>query len=215
MIPQAIIIDFDHTLFNATAFKAALATSVKRYGVDENIFSQTYAKLRASDKNSKYSPQRHLAALVKIIKLDKTLAKKSIDEVVSNSQKYLYSDALTFLKKISSLRVPFILLSCGDRDFQQKKISACGIKKYFTKIKIVQKSKNSAIKKLADKYGDNLIFINDNINETREAVNAATNIKPILKRRNDRQTHDYAKETIPNFNTLKEIKNYILFQYGK
>lgn len=215
MKPHGIIIDLDHTLFDATTFKATLAESVLKYGVSQDIFFQTYAQIRKSSKDSEYSPQRHLAVLAKIIKLDKTLAKKSINEVVSKSRKYLYSDALMFLKKISSLGVPFILLSYGDRDFQQKKILACGIKKYFTEIKIVQKSKNSATRKLAKKYGDNLIFINDNINETREVMNTTTNIQPILKRRNDLPAHDYAKETIPNFNTLKEIRDYILSQYGK
>lgn len=215
MKPHGIIIDLDHTLFDATAFKATLAESVLKYGISQDIFFQTYAQIRKLSKDSEYSPGSHLAALGKIINLDQTSAKKSIDEVVSHSQKYLYSDALTFLKKISSLGVPFILLSCGDRDFQQKKISACGIKKYFTEIKIVQKSKNTAIKKLAKKYGDNLIFVNDNINETREVMNTTAKIQPILKHRMDTPRVIYVKEKIPNFNTLEEIKNYILFQYGK
>lgn len=215
MKPHGIIIDLDHTLFDATAFKATLAESVLKYGVSQDIFFQTYAQIRKSSKDSEYSPESHLAALGKIINLDQTSAKKSIDEVVSNSQKYLYSDAFTFLKKISSLGVPFILLSYGDRDFQQKKISACGIKKYFTEIQIVQKSKNAAMKKLAKKYGASLIFINDNIKETREVIKTIVNIQPILKRRGDLPGVIYVKEKIPNFNTLEEIKNYILFQYGK
>lgn len=212
MRPHGIIIDLDHTLFDATAFKATLAASVLKCGVSRDVFLETYTQIRASDKHSEYSPNKHLAALGKIINLDQTSAKKSIDKVVSHSQKYLYSDALTFLKKISSLGVPFILLSCGDRDFQQKKISACGIKKYFTEIKIVQKSKNAVMKKLAKKYGGNLIFINDNIKETREAIKEIVNIQPILKRRSDLPIHDYTKETIPNFHTLKEIENYILWK---
>lgn len=212
---DCIIIDFDHTIFDAASFKDALAAAILKCGVSHNVFWQTYATIRKSDRDSGYSPERHLAALNKVIKLNKTSAKKNVNEVVSNSRKYLYADTLAFLKKISSLGVPLILLSYGDRDFQNKKINACGLKKYFMEIKIVQKSKNAAIKKLARKYGGNLIFVNDNIKETREAVNANANLKPILKRRNDLPTYDYAQEVIPNFNTLKEIKDYIILRYEK
>ncbi len=208
-----IIMDFDHTIFDATAFKAALAASILKYGINRDIFWQTYRELR--ERDFEYSPSRHLAVLARTVKLNKTLIKKNIDKVIANSRQYLYPNAVQFLTKIYSLGAPLILLSRGDRDFQNKKITACGIKNFFSEIIIVKKSKNTATKNLAAKYGHGAIFINDNLDETLEALQTAANIKPIIKNRNNVPAPERRKQAIPNFNTLNEIKKYILLKYGK
>ncbi len=213
MLFGCIIIDFDYTLFDAAEFKVAMALAFQRAGAGKQIFWESYAKLRG--QGTEYSPEKHIASLRDLSESDKALLNWRLRELIANSGLYLYPDAPEFLKTISALDIPLILLSRGDRNFQQNKISACGIKNYFTEITVVQKTKKGAIKEIAKKFGNNLIFINDNPKEIREAITICAEIKPILKRRKDISANDYAKETVPNFKTLKEIKEYIWSSYGK
>jgi len=214
MLPGCIIVDFDYTLFDASAFKNALAVSLEKLGINKAAFWKTYSDIRELSEKMEYSPARHLNALASITGFDRKKAEENFNKIILNSRRYLYPDAVLFLENFSKL-APLLLLSRGNIDFQKRKVSACGIQKYFTEIELTEKDKNRCLKGLTRKYGDNIFFINDNIKETEDVAREFPNIKPILKRRDDVPNRDYLKEAIPNFNTLKEIKDYILSLYAK
>lgn len=214
MKPNGIIIDFDYTLFDASALKNALAAAIEGLGIHHDAFWKTYSEIRAREETAGYSPARHLEALNSVSHFDREKAETKFNEVVMDSRRYLYPDAVPFLEKLSKLS-PLLLLSRGDRGFQQKKISACNIQKYFTKIELTEKEKNCCLKDMLEKYGDSLFFVNDSVKETRDALREFPNIRPVIRRRSDMPEQDYLKESIPNFNTLKEIKEFILMQYAR
>ena len=129
---RKIIIDFDHTLFNAQAFKKDLAKALD---------------IKKLYKNNNYKQQ--------IKKFSQQQQQKFL-KILKNSKQYLYKDAISFLKSVQKNQI--ILLSKGQPEFQKIKIKNCKLEKYL-KIKTVSKSKINFIKHFKNKQ--EIIFIND------------------------------------------------------
>lgn len=117
-----IIIDFDHTLFNAQAFKRDLSKALN---------------IKKLYKNNDYKKQ---------LKNFSQQQQHKFLKILKNSKKYLYKDSIPFLKKYKNI----ILLSKGQPSFQKIKIKNCNMDKY-VKIKTVSKSKINFIKSIKNK----------------------------------------------------------------
>lgn len=193
-MPKIIILDFDHTLFNAQYFKKDLA---KALSLSQKIWEKDYQQNKKQYKNYNYQKQ--------IARYPKKNQQKFL-AVLKNSRKYLYQDSIPFLKSVGTYHGTSIhniyILSKGDPQFQKKKIVNTGLQKY-AKIKTLSNSKISFIRKIKNKK--NIIFINDRGPEIDEIKNAFPQITAIWIRRANGQ---YKNEPCKKFN--KKNNNLII-----
>lgn len=210
MAIERIIIDFDHTLFDTDALKRDLAGALGEFGIKSDLFWETYPKaLQFVSGEMGYNTIKHLEILQKSVSFDSSAAKKKLDEVINNSKNYLFPDTLNFLSRMVGLNVPLILLSRGERAFQNAKIRAAGIDRYFREIHLTSEKKVSILPQLIKGDAKHIFFINDHLEETREVMSAFKEIKPVLLRRKDFSPEDYVHVGMLNFETLEEIKDYL------
>ena len=210
MAIERIIIDFDHTLFDTDALKRDLSGAVAEFGVNGDLFWETYPKaLQFVSGEMGYNTEKHLDLLQKSVSFNTAAAKSKMDAVISNSKNYLFPDTLNFLSRMVGLNVPLILLSRGERAFQNAKIRAAGIERYFREIHLTSEKKVSILPQLIKGDAKQIFFINDHLEETREVMQAFKEIKPVLLRKKASSPEDYVHVGMLNFETLGEIKDYL------
>lgn len=206
-----VILDFDHTLFDADDFKVAMATALQPMGVTEGMFWGTYRHARADqDGTCSYCPEKHIALLAERVPLDKQQALTALEGVVNRSQEFLYPDAKDFLSRLISLNIPVTLLTHGDPAFQKKKIAACGIAPLVQTIIATDKKKAAVVPELLKGATGTVFFVNDHLDETVEVHKTdPSRIVPVLKRRPDQPPERYMGLHMLNFRTLSEIRDYL------
>lgn len=210
MAIERIIIDFDHTLFDTDALKRDLSRAIGEFGVKSDLFWETYPKaLQFVSGEMGYNTDKHLDILQKFVSFDAATARSKMDKVIGNSKNYLFPDTLNFLSRMVGLNVPLVMLSRGDRAFQNAKIRAAGIERYFREIHLTSEKKVSILPQLIKGDAKHIFFINDHLEETREVMQAFKEIKPVLLRRKDFSPEDYVHVGMLNFETLSEIKDYL------
>lgn len=154
-----IVFDFDHTLFSTKKIYQLIKESFFKFGVCEQLFQETYQKLRDEDRG--YNPFFQLKLIKKEkFKIEENIFKKEFEKVLKKAPQFLYQDTIWFLKKWQG-QAELILISLGEEKFQKSKIRAAGIEKYFQEIVITQ-----GINKIKDfkkffRYKENIIFVED------------------------------------------------------
>lgn len=174
-----IIIDFDRTLFDADSFKEELSKIARRYGVPKSTFLKVYKE--SALKGICFVPNRFLHTLAKSKPgLEINKIEKDYSGLVKNAQKFLFSDAENFLKNLSENN-KMVLLTYGDKNFQNKKIKYSGIKKYFDEIVITTKfDKTNEVKKVIKKYKkEKIIFIDDSADVVERVKEKLPRVKTI------------------------------------
>lgn len=216
-----IIFDFDHTLFSAKKLYQAFQKAFEKLGVDEKLFQETFEKSKRKGRN--YKPEKQFKLItqekpeISIKKFEKTF-----EEVLNQSNKFLYPDVLTILKKLRRDN-DLIILSYGEDWFQRKKIkkslhqSKLGagqakIAYFFKKIFITQDiNKVSTLKRFLKK-GEKAIFVDDNPQALSEIKKNLPNLTTI---RINRGEGKYTRElnnpqvdfSIKNLKELEKILN--------
>lgn len=211
MAIDRVILDFDHTIFDADDFKVAMATSLRPMGVSEELFWGTYRHARdKSDGNFSYRPEKHVALMADRIALDKTAAVTALENVVHRAEEFLYQDAKDFLSRLISLGIPVTLLTKGDPTFQKAKIAACRINGMVDEIIASEEKKAVLMPELLKRGTGSVYFVNDHLDETLEVRKIdPVRIIPILKRRPDQAPERYLGLRMLNFRTLSEIRDYL------
>lgn len=192
-----IYIDFDSTLFNTDEFYGEFLNICEKYNVDSkqviNIKNETFKK--ACDFNldilSKKTSEIH------------NLKKEFLDEVEKlYSSKYLFDDTISFLESIY-LKYELVLFTYGNESYQNKKINATRIDKYFKDIIITENRKDS----LNIDYV-NSVFIDNNPNEIIGYYNKGARKLIRLRHKSDfRCKVDTNLEDILEFSNLSDIIN--------
>lgn len=192
-----IYIDFDSTLFNTDEFYGKFLNICEKYNVDNkqviNIKNKTFKK--ACDFN--------LDILAKKISEIHNLKKEFLDEVEKlYSSKYLFEDTISFLESIY-LKYELVLFTYGNKSYQNKKINATGIDKYFKDIFITENRKDS----LNIDYV-NSVFIDNNPKEIIGYYNKGARKLIRLRHKSDfRCKVDTNLEDILEFSNLSDIIN--------
>lgn len=204
-MPKTIIIDFDHTLFNAQLFKKDLA---KALGMSLTSWEKDYQKNKKKYKHYNYKEQ------IKNLSLTK---QKKLLNILKKAKKYLYRDAMRFLRQNHppsprlrrtsegtkrTKNTKIMILSKGEPSFQKQKIMNTGVKKY-AKIITTDQSKKKFIKKMGSKR--DIVFINDRGQEIDEIKKAFPKVQAIWVRRKNGQ---YKNEPCKKFN--KKVNNLII-----
>ncbi|MBT3817143.1 MAG: HAD family hydrolase [Candidatus Magasanikbacteria bacterium] len=204
------IFDFDDTLFNTQAFKHARLQVLKKIGVSEELYKETYVKARNdADGDFVYSDKRH-AQMCALHGIDEEKAYEALHSVTKRVKDFLFEDAIDVLGQVKKLGKPMILLSLGDPDYQEVKVKGSGIHDYFDRVFMVKRSKENVIKELLDshKKQEPVWFINDKIEETQDIVSQFPQLQVVLKVSKSYPIELYKISGLPYVQTLKEFLSY-------
>ncbi len=168
---KLVILDFDHSLFNAEEFKESLSDIFIKYGVGKKLYEETYKEIREKEK-SPYSLERHLHILEGRMMYDKKKLhkiKREVLDLMKRTDEFLFSDTMDFLRK-ESKRSKLVLVTLGEKEFQSLKIKSAGIKKYFVQIIISRGrarkgTKDREIAKVIGGHKDRKIFMIEDVAE--------------------------------------------------
>lgn len=149
-------IDFDNTIFDTVSFYNDLKNVMHRYGINDDIIDK-YQHI------SCYSPLQLIDDLIEKNAVDESIL-IDIDKIFDKAEDYLYQDALLFLEKVKTNN-KLVLLTYGNKTYQERKINSSKIQDYFNEIIITDKSKASL--ELEYKNG---IFIDDNTDVLQELL---------------------------------------------
>ena len=208
------IIDFDDTLFNTRGkggFKEARNAELAKFGVGEEIYKETYLEARNhADGRCLYSNERHAEALSQR-GFDKQVVLGALEKTTGERLKdFLALGAIEFLEDLKKFGQPMILLSLGDPEFQYLKVRGCDIEKYFDRTFMVTRKNVEVLEELfSHVHDDEIWFINDKVDETKELHKRFPEMKVILKVSTSISLEKYKKSDLPNFETLKGISEYV------
>jgi len=204
------IIDFDDTLFDTSQFKQERFMAVQSLGVDEMVWVETYKQARKGhDGKFTYSDRRH-AQFLAVKGFDEEVVYNRLFEVSSRLEDFLFSDTINFLKFLKSTGQRLILLSLGDPDFQEFKVNGAKIHNFFDHVFFEALDKKKVIEKIFKfESAQDVWFINDKIQETKDILKNFNIIKSVLKMPKIANSADYKNSGLPYFETLTEIKEYV------
>lgn len=117
---MTLYIDFDHTLLDTEALKQAFVKALRPLGISEKRFWQAYRRLRAQRTFS-------IPAFVHTITTHVTQRRRvmrALEHITRNAVRFLYPDALPFVRRLRKRGVRLVLFTHGDPHFQQMKIAS-------------------------------------------------------------------------------------------
>ncbi|MFA6486558.1 MAG: HAD family hydrolase [Candidatus Magasanikbacteria bacterium] len=207
------IIDFDDTLFDTYRFKQARLEAVKKFGVDENLYKETYARARLDqDGNYIYDDRRH-AQILAASGFDEEVIFSAFAGVSARLKDFMLPGALDFLQSIRNLKQPMILLSLGDPKFQEAKVKGVDISQYFDRLFMVPDTKEKVLCELLQICDHDCWLINDKIDETQKLLSAFPQLQVVLRQSNEFSESDYARSGLKYFSDLVSVKNYVISQF--
>jgi len=206
------IIDLDNTLMDTAGdFKNARVADLESLGITRELYEKTYSLARnGQEGKAVYSNARHAKVLSyegfdesQVLNLlNKTLVPQEI-------KKYLYSDAISFLENLKKFKMPLILLTLGNPAFQEEKIKALEIERYFDRVILTNEKKTIKVEQILESLTDRPAwFINDRILENVE-VSKMEGAKVVQKQYQFVEEFEYKETDLPYFKTLTEIYDYI------
>jgi phosphoglycolate phosphatase-like HAD superfamily hydrolase len=205
------IIDFDDTVFDTVAFKAARKQAVLAHGVSPELFDATY---RSSSARGGYANESHAQEIAKhgfeYQKLVEALETTTQQGVL---RELMLPDAEYFLQTLRATGKPLVLLTYCNPEFQQRKVHGSGIIPYFDDCILTPDSKLTELRNLFVRHP--LLspwFINDKIEETKLAHEAFPQLRPVLKMVPGVDEALYGASGLPAFKTLREIADYVIKQ---
>ena len=132
---RAILLDFDHTLFDTDRFFwVDLRSTFARFGVPEETWEKSYEAIWPLG----YSLGKHLDELERLgVIADheiRTTMLATLEAAFSDLRPYLFPDVRAFLEAARHRGYELILLSFGDPAWQSYKVRASGLAPSFQKI---------------------------------------------------------------------------------
>ncbi|MBI2463253.1 MAG: hypothetical protein HYV65_03420 [Candidatus Spechtbacteria bacterium] len=161
---SVIILDFDKTLFDADAFRGALAGVFARHGISAEDVYATYAMCK-QHHSQKWVPEYQIELLgKKYSQIDSAYLLSNINLLCRASERFVYPDTISFLATLQGAGHELHVLSFGDERIQAEKINGCGIAKYLSSVKVTShKDKSQELHNYLGKgTKPSAIFIDDN-----------------------------------------------------
>jgi hypothetical protein len=154
---RAILLDFDHTLFDTDRFFwVDLKSAFARFGVLEDAWEKSYEAIWPLG----YSLAKHLDELERLgVIADDEIRRTmlaTLEAAFSDLRPYLFPDVPAFLEAALLKGYDLILLSFGDPAWQSYKVRASGIAPLFRKIvyTVKQSGKGELLDKLGSSYAE-------------------------------------------------------------
>ena len=160
------IFDFDYTLFDTNAMRAALQARLQAV-CGTTIEEYQAAEKRSTEHGTLYSLEAHIAELYPEHD-DREKGRAVAEDVVLHMADWIYPDVLPALQKLQAAGSRLILLSFGNRDWQMTKISHSGVQNLLDEVELVEGSKTEPVHLLEADNGEKMICVNDRATETDE-----------------------------------------------
>ena len=190
-----IYIDFDRTLFDCESYLNDFYTIIKEYKIPKNVF----IKYQNQCKRNGFNPDLILKGIFEEYKFDISIYEK-INDLLNNSKKYLYNDAIGFLKYLKTLNYQVIILTKGNYDYQKEKINNSKINEFYNDLIIAMQHKGN----LDIDYKES-IFIDDNPIEIKSILKRKPKKVIRIKRKNSK----YFDVKINNIETVLSLNEII------
>ena len=153
-----IIFDFDDTLFDNAKLKKDIQEVFRSFSITEKHILETYSTVRNA-----YNYNVHVNAVKNLYnEAPEEKILKALNDI--NLSQYLLPEVKNILQRLNKEH-HLVLLTFGEKEFQEKKAFGSGIEKYFKDehIHITQNHKVETIKKI--KLKGEVYFVNDKENE--------------------------------------------------
>lgn len=163
-----VIFDLDYTLLDTVKFKEKMSDI---FGQED--FKADYEKYFKS-RGINFDCDKYLAILKAEGRIDGAREKKlrlELEKLISNIDNYLKSDAENVLKHFQGIGAELILITFGNKKWQEEKVKNLSIAKYFFNIIYEEKDKHKSeyLKSLSG-GDDEILIINDNLAEAEEML---------------------------------------------
>jgi hypothetical protein len=154
---RAILLDFDHTLFDTDRFFwVDLQSAFARFGVPDEAWEKSYEAIWPVG----YSLAKHLDELERLgVIAGQDIRRTMLDTLeadFSDLRPYLFPDVPAFLEAARQRGFDLILLSFGDPAWQSYKVRASGLAPLFQKIvyTVKQSGKGELLDDLSSSYAE-------------------------------------------------------------
>lgn len=154
---RAILLDFDHTLFDTDRFFwVDLKAAFGQFGVSDDAWEKSYATIWPSG----YSLAKHVEELSRLGAIASVSVASAmhatLERTFSDLRSYLFPDVVEFLNAARDRKFDLILLSFGDPTWQGYKVQASGLAPYFTQIVYTsdEKGKAGMLNTIASAYAE-------------------------------------------------------------
>lgn len=209
-----IVLDLDETLISFDGGYSKLLNDLSFLNISDFIISNVIENIN----NKEFSINLFIKKIEKINKKSfnkqtKRKIKKIFNQWLFNSI-YIYNDAKRFIE-IWEDRIPIIILTFGNPEYQQKKIrisgldrfQSCYVTKPFSKIEKLNLILNNQY----------IVYVDDNINEINEISknNTTCRIIPFWLKRNSELKYNKKSNDYSNISSLLDINKYISIYKGK
>lgn len=152
-----IILDFDDTIFNTSAFIDEKIKIFNKEGFSREEYFVNYEKI--IKEKGYFDTDFMIDLFFTLKKFDKNKIKGEIEAVIKRSKVFIYDDFFDFAKSFS--KRDLYLVSTGLEEIQKGKIENTGIESYFNKISIPLSYKSKDIELIAKEYPSEKIFFID------------------------------------------------------
>lgn len=163
-----IIFDLDYTLLDTGQFKKKLAEIL----VKEDFYADYKKYFRDQDIN--FDSEKYLAILKAEGRIDgrrQEELKSKLAELLNKIDDFLLAGADKVLKRLKDSGHELILMTFGDKKWQEKKVKNLSASRYFDKIIFEEKNKaGSEYLKSLRNTEEEIMIVNDNARETKEIV---------------------------------------------
>ena len=175
---KTALLDFDDVLFDTRAFVRALKAIFVLAGLNIEECENAYQELRdnLAKEKKQYSLEENVNFFSeKFPKLDEAVLEEEMAVLKKEMPRFVFEDALDFLRHISENGWQRIIVSFGDKSWQEEKIHSCGLGSLAEKVVVSQnKSKVDSVEEILKNAGEaaDAIFIDDNRDEVLGLVKA-------------------------------------------
>jgi len=209
------IIDLDNTLMDTAGhFKNTRVKDLENLGITRELYEKTYTLARnGSEGKAVYSNARH-AKVLSYEGYDEEQVLNLLNKTLDSQEikRFLYSDTISFLENLKKFDLPMLLLTLGNPEFQEEKIKALELDKYFDRVILTNQEKIIKLEEILKTMTDRPAwFINDRILENVEA-SKLKGVNVLQKQYKFVGTDEYEETGLPYFKTLTEIYDYIAGQ---
>lgn len=192
-----IIFDLDYTLLDTKRFQDELA------GIFSKEDYKSDYKRYFKDKGINFDFEKYLDILKSEGRIDSEREKElrlKIGELTRNMDNYLYPNVENVLKHFKESGAELILITFGDKKWQEEKVRNLSITKYFDKIIFEEKDKGQSeyLRSLGE-TNEKILIINDNPSEAEEMLKILKRGELCLVK------GPYNKENKPQINELSDL----------
>lgn len=192
-----IIFDLDYTLLDTAKFKEKMADIFNK-----EDFEADYEKYFKSE-GINFDFEKYLDILKSQGRIDSEREKElrlKMGELTRNMDNYLYPKVENVLKHFKESGAELILITFGDKKWQEEKVRNLSITKYFDKIIFEEKDKGQSeyLRSLGE-TNEKILIINDNPSEAEEMLKVLKRGELYLVK------GPYNKENKPQINELSDL----------